>query len=120
LSYTTFALSDVTLSKNTLPRDGRIEASITVKNTGKRDGATVVQLYIQDVAASVVRPVKELKDFRKVMLKAGEEQVVRFTIDESKLKFHNAQLQYVAEPGDFNVEIGLDSKAVKMQKFTLQ
>lgn len=120
LSYTTFALSDVTLSNDRMQRDGKVEASITVKNTGTRDGATVVQLYIQDVAASVVRPVKELKDFRKVMLKAGEEQVVRFAIDESKLKFHNAQLQHVAEPGEFNVEIGLDSKTVKTQKFVLQ
>ena len=120
LSYTTFSLSDVTLSQNKLARNGKINASITVKNTGKRDGATVVQLYIQDVAASVVRPVKELKDFRKVMLKAGEQQTIRFTIDENKLKFHNAQLQYVAEPGDFNVEIGLDSKMVKTQSFTLE
>jgi beta-glucosidase len=93
---------------------------VTVKNTGRRAGETVVQLYIQDVAASVVRPVKELKDFRKLMLQPGEEKVVRFTIDEDKLKFFNAQLKYAAEAGQFNVQIGLDSVAVKQQGFELQ
>ena len=120
LSYTDFSLSEVTLSSATLPRNGKIEASITVRNTGKRAGETVLQLYIRDVAASVVRPVKELKDYRKVMLKPGEEKVVRFTIDESKLKFFDAQLRYVAEAGKFNVQIGLDSQAVKEQTFELQ
>ncbi|RZL93270.1 MAG: beta-glucosidase BglX [Variovorax sp.] len=120
LSYTEFSLSEVTLSGATLPRNGKLEASVTVRNTGARDGETVVQLYIRDVAASVVRPVKELKDFRKVMLKAGEEKVVRFTIDENKLKFFNAQLRHVAEAGQFDVQIGLDSQAVKQQSFELQ
>ena len=120
LSYTDFSLSNVSLSSPTMARGGKIEASVTVKNTGARDGATVVQLYIQDVAASVVRPVKELKDFRKIMLKAGEEQVVRFAIGEDKLKFFNAQLQHVAEAGEFNIQIGLDSQKVMQQSFTLQ
>jgi beta-glucosidase len=120
LSYTDFALSDVVLSGATMPRGGKIEAAVTVKNMGQRAGETVVQLYIQDVAASVVRPVKELKDFRKVALQPGEEKVVRFTIDESKLKFFSAQLQHVAEPGAFNVQIGLDSQAVKQASFELR
>jgi beta-glucosidase len=120
LSYTDFSLSNVTLSSPTVQRNGKIEASVTLKNTGTRDGATIVQLYIQDVAASVVRPVKELKDFRKVVLKAGEEQIVRFTIDEDKLKFFNAQLQHLAEAGEFNVQIGLDSQKVIQQSFTLR
>ncbi|MCU4119436.1 beta-glucosidase BglX [Variovorax sp. N23] len=120
LSYTDFALSDVVLSGATMVRNGKIEAAVTVKNLGQRAGETVVQLYIQDVAASVVRPVKELKDFRRVALQPGEEKVVRFTIDDSKLKFFNAQLQHVAEPGAFNVQIGLDSQAVKQQRFDLQ
>ncbi|MDB5826926.1 MAG: bglX [Variovorax sp.] len=120
LSYTDFSLSDVTLSGTTMARNGKLDASVTVKNTGQRAGETVVQLYIRDVAASVVRPVKELKDFRKIMLKPGEEKVVRFTVDEEKLKFFNAQLQRVAEPGTFNVQIGLDSEAVKEQSFDLQ
>ena len=120
LSYTDFAVSDVTLSDKTMARAGKIDASVTVKNTGQRDGATVVQLYIRDVAASVVRPVKELRDFRKVMLKAGEEQVVRFSIDEDKLRFFNPQLQHVAEAGAFEVQIGLDSEAVKVGTFDLK
>ncbi len=120
LSYTQFSLSDISLSSATLRRDGRLEASVTLKNTGTRDGETVVQLYIQDIAASMIRPVKELKDFRKVMLKAGEEQVVRFDIDENELKFYNAQLQHVAEAGRFNLQIGLDSKDVKQQGFELR
>jgi len=120
LSYTQFSLSDISLSSATLRRDGRLEASVTLKNTGTRDGETVVQLYIQDIAASMIRPVKELKDFRKVMLKAGEEKVVRFVIDEDDLKFYNAQLQHVAEAGRFNLQIGLDSKDVKQQGFELR
>jgi len=119
LSYTDFTLSDVTLSSPTMARNGKVEASVTVKNTGQRAGETVVQLYIQDVAASVVRPVKELRDFRKLMLQPGEERQVRFTVDEDKLKFFNAQLRRVAEPGRFNVQIGFDSQSVREQGFEL-
>ncbi|MCY1186204.1 Thermostable beta-glucosidase B [compost metagenome] len=92
---------------------------MTVKNTGKRDGETVVQLYIQDVTASMSRPVKELKNFQKIMLKPGEQKIVRFTIDEEQLKFYNTQLQFAAEPGEFNVQVGLDSQVVKQQSFEL-
>jgi len=120
LSYTTFALSEPTLSGKAMNAGGSIEATVNVKNTGERAGATVVQLYLKDVAASVVRPEKELKDFRKVMLKPGEEAIVRFRIDVEKLKFYNAQLQHVAEPGDFEVQVGLDSKTVKRAVFTLK
>lgn len=120
LSYTEFALSEVVLSSRTMARGGQVEAAVTVKNTGQRAGETVVQLYIQDVAASVVRPVKELKDFRKVLLQPGEERVLRFAISEEQLKFFNARLQHVAEPGRFNVQIGLDSQTVREQGFDLQ
>lgn len=120
LSYTDFNLSDVTLSSARMPRGGKVEASVTVTNTGDRAGETVVQLYIQDVAASVVRPVKELKDFRKLMLQPGEKKEVRFTIGEDKLAFYNAKLQYLAEPGEFKVQIGLDSQNVKEQGFELK
>ncbi|ROL65466.1 beta-glucosidase [Pseudomonas protegens] len=119
LSYTTFSLSDMALSSTTLNKSGKLDASVTVKNTGKRDGETVVQLYIQDVAGSMIRPIKELKNFQKVMLKAGEEKSIHFTITEDDLKFYNAQLKYAAEPGDFNVQIGLDSQDVKQQSFEL-
>ncbi len=119
LSYTDFALSGITLSATTMPRQGSIEASVTVKNTGTRDGETVVQLYLRDEAASVVRPVKELKDFRKIALKAGESRQVRFMLDEDRLKFFNDRLDYVAEPGEFTVQVGLDSQAVRARTFTL-
>lgn len=119
LSYTDFSLSDMALSSTTLNKTGKLDASVTVENTGKRDGETVVQLYIQDVTGSIIRPVKELKNFRKVMLKAGEKKVVHFTITEDDLKFFNAQLKYAAEPGKFNVQIGLDSQDVKQQSFEL-
>lgn len=119
LSYTEFALSDVSLSSAELRRPGVLQAAVKVKNTGRREGAAVVQLYIQDRVASVIRPVKELKAFRKVMLRPGEEREVRFDITERDLTFFNAQLQEVAEPGEFEVQIGLDSQQVKSQLFTL-
>ncbi|MCX4221047.1 MULTISPECIES: beta-glucosidase BglX [Pseudomonas] len=119
LSYTSFSLSDMALSSTTLNATGKLDASVMVKNTGKRDGETVVQLYIQDVTGSMIRPVKELKNFQKIMLKAGEQKVVHFTITEDDLKFYNAQLKYAAEPGKFNVQIGLDSQDVTQQSFEL-
>ncbi|MFJ2536100.1 beta-glucosidase BglX [Pseudomonas sp. NPDC087614] len=119
LSYTGFSLNDMALSSTTLNATGKLDASVTVKNTGKRDGETVVQLYIQDVTGSMIRPVKELKNFQKIMLKAGEQKVVHFTITEDDLKFYNAQLKYAAEPGKFNVQIGLDSQDVTQQSFEL-
>ncbi|UZE25101.1 beta-glucosidase BglX [Pseudomonas sp. B21-056] len=119
LSYTEFSLSDMALSSTTLNKTGKLDASVTVENTGKRDGETVVQLYIQDVTGSIIRPLKELKNFQKVMLKAGEKKVIHFTISEDDLKFYNAQLKYAAEPGKFNVQIGLDSQDVKQQSFEL-
>ncbi len=119
LSYTDFSLSDVTLSSHTLRKGGKLEASITVTNTGKVAGATVVQLYLRDVTASVARPVKELKNFEKVQLAPGEHKVVHFSLSEDDLKFYNSQLKFVAEPGQFNVQIGLDSQNVKQQSFEL-
>lgn len=119
LSYTNFSLTDMALSSTTLNKTGKLDASVVVKNTGKRDGETVVQLYIQDVTGSMIRPVKELKNFQKVLVKAGEQKVVHFTITEDDLKFYNAQLKYAAEPGKFNVQIGLDSQDVTQQSFEL-
>ena len=120
LSYTDFSLSAVSLSSKTLAPGATLTASVTVKNTGKRAGETVVQLYIQDVTATMSRAVKELKNFEKVMLKPGEQKVVQFTLGENDLKFYNAQLQHVAEPGEFNVQIGLDSQNVQQNSFQLQ
>ena len=119
LSYTEFALSKLALSARTLRKGRTVEASVSVKNTGDRAGEAVVQLYVQDVAASVVRPVKELKGFRKLMLQPGETQVVRFPIGETLLSFYNQQLERVAEPGTFNVQVGLDSRDVLQESFEL-
>ncbi|HEY0209802.1 beta-glucosidase BglX [Acerihabitans sp.] len=120
LSYTTFDVSTPVLSGNQLGRDGSIDVSVTLTNTGQRDGATVAQLYVHDIAASQSRPVKELKGFRQVFLKAGESQTVTFKLDAAALKFYNQQMQFVAEPGDFDVMVGLDSARVKTARFTLR
>ncbi|KHT20257.1 beta-glucosidase BglX [Pectobacterium aroidearum] len=119
LSYTTFSVSDVRLSSQTMKRNGTIDASVTVKNTGSRAGETVVQLYVHDVVASISRPVKELRGFEKVMLQPGESRTVTFTLDQDALKFYNARMQQVVEPGKFDVMIGLDSQRVKSGSFTL-
>jgi len=119
LSYTTFSYSDVKLSSTAINSNGQLTASVTVTNTGKTDGAEVVQLYIRDIVGSVTRPVKELKGFEKVFLKAGESKTVSFKITPELLKFYNYDLQYVFEPGDFNVMIGGNSRDVKSAKFTL-
>ncbi|ASN15909.1 beta-glucosidase [Pantoea ananatis] len=120
LSYTTFTLSPVTLSSETMAHNGSIEASVTVTNSGKVDGATVVQLYLNDPVASISRPVKELHGFKRIMLKAGESQQVTFKIDVDALKFWNQQMKHVAEPGKFNVMIGLDSVRTQNTQFTYQ
>ncbi|SWL42247.1 beta-glucosidase BglX [Klebsiella pneumoniae] len=119
LSYTTFSVSDVNMSSATMPRDGSVTASVQVTNTGNRKGATVIQLYLQDVTASMSRPVKMLRGFKKVTLKPGETQTVSFPIDVDALKFWNQQMKYVAEPGKFNVFIGVDSARVKQSEFEL-
>ena len=119
LSYSEFSVSAPSLSSKIVKQGQSLDASVSVKNTGKRDGETVVQLYVQDVSASMSRPVKELKNFQKVMLKAGEERTLHFTIQPDDLKFYNAQLQWVAEPGEFNVQVGLDSATVQQQSFEL-
>ncbi len=119
LSYSQFELSDLALSKTALKHGDTLQAEVTVKNTGTFDGETVVQLYVQDVSASMSRPVKELKHFQKVLLKAGEARTLTFAISEDDLKFYNGQLQHVAEPGQFNVQVGLDSQAVQQQSFEL-
>lgn len=117
LSYTTFEYSAVKLSGTTMKTGGKIEASVELKNTGNYDGQEVVQLYLQDIYGSVSRPVKELKGFQKVFLKKGESKTITFTIDTEMLKFFNADLKFAAEPGDFNVFIGSNSRDVKEAKF---
>jgi len=120
LSYTTFAYSDIHLSSTEMSADGELTAIVTVTNTGSRDGAEVVQLYIRDLVGSVTRPVKELKGFEKIFLKAGESRKVSFSITPELLKFYNYDLQFVCEPGDFDVMIGGNSRDVKKARFLLK
>ncbi|WP_295772437.1 beta-glucosidase BglX [uncultured Mucilaginibacter sp.] len=119
LSYTTFSYSDVKLSAASLKPGQAITAKVTVTNNGKVEGKEVVQLYTRDLVGSSTRPVKELKGFQKISLKPGESKEVSFSITENDLKFYNQQLKYVAEPGDFKVFIGPNSRDVKENKFTL-
>ena len=119
LSYTQFALGQVTLSTDRVQQDQGLSATVTVRNTGDRDGETVVQLYLRDTTASMSRPVKELKHFQKVALKAGEARELTFTLAPDDLKFYNGRLQHVAEPGLFEVQVGLDAQAVNDARFEL-
>lgn len=119
LSYTSFAYSDIKLSKTTVRPGEKLEVSVVVTNSGNYDGEETVQLYIRDMVASVVRPVKELKGFQKIFLKRGESGEVKFRITIEDLKFYNNQLQYVAEPGDFKLFIGTNSEEVKEASFKL-
>ena len=120
LSYTSFSYSDITLNAKELNADGELTANVTVTNTGKTDGTEVVQLYIRDLVGSVTRPVKELKGFEKVIIKAGESKTINFRITPEMLKFYNYDLNYVNEPGDFEVMIGGNSTEVKKSTFTLK
>lgn len=120
LSYTTFGYSEVSLNKTTITVNEILEAKVTVANTGNYDGEEVVQLYIRDVVTSITRPVKELKGFQKIFLKAGESKEVSFTLSEEDLKFYNYDLDFVAEPGEFIVFIGGNSEDVKQARFLLE
>jgi beta-glucosidase len=120
LSYTSFRYSDIKLSNTRMNSSGSIIISVNVTNTGNYDGEEVVQLYIRDKVASISRPVKELKGFQKIMLKKGEAREVKFTLTVNDLKFYNSNLKYAAEPGEFTVFIGGNSRDVKESNFTLQ
>ncbi|HMU73414.1 MAG TPA: glycoside hydrolase family 3 C-terminal domain-containing protein, partial [Ferruginibacter sp.] len=113
LSYTTFSYSDVKLSSASLKGNQTLTASVTVTNTGTRDGKETVQLYIRDLVGSITRPAKELKGFQKIALKAGESRTVTFSITPNDLKFYNGDLKYDWEPGEFSIMIGANSRDVK-------
>jgi beta-glucosidase len=119
LSYATFTYSDISLNKSSITPSDSIVVQLNVSNTGRVDGSEVVQLYIRDMVGSVTRPVKELKGFQKIFLKAGETKPVNFTIKEKDLSFYRADLTFGVEPGDFEIFIGGDSKNVKKSSFKL-
>lgn len=119
LSYTKFEYSNLKLSSKSLNADGKLKVTVDVANTGNYDGEEVVQLYIKDVVGSVTRPVKELKGFKKILLKKGVKQAVEFEISPQDLKFYNIDMQFVAEPGDFEVFVGGSSATGLNDKFVL-
>lgn len=117
LSYTDFVYGDLQLSSETLPKNGNLTASVTVTNKGNHDGYETVQLYLRDIYAEVARPVKELKGFDRIFLKKGESREVKFVLTEDDLKFYNSGLQYIYEPGEFDVMIGTNSRDVQTKRF---
>lgn len=119
LSYTTFRYGDLQLSNNSMNEKGKITASVTVTNTGNYDADEIVQMYIRDMVGSVARPVKELKGFERIHLKKGESRTVSFDITAEQLKFYNSALNWVCEPGEFEVMVGGNSRDVQTKKFSL-
>jgi beta-glucosidase len=119
LSYTTFTYGNLSISSNKMTPSETIKVSVPVTNSGKFDGKEVVQLYIRDVVGSVTRPLKELKGFQKIEIKKGETKTVTFEISIEDLKFYNADLQFVAEPGKFEIFIGTNSDTTNKIEFDL-
>jgi len=119
LSYTTFAIQNVRLEKKTIRADGSTRVMADVTNTGKREGAEVVQMYIRDVVSSVTRPVKELKGFQKISLRPGEKKTVSFEITPDLLSFFDVNMKYVVEPGEFVIMVGNSSRDEDLTKVTL-
>jgi beta-glucosidase len=118
LSYTAFSYSDIKLNRKEISAGQTLEARITVTNSGKTAGEEVVQLYVRDMVASITRPLKELKRFQKIFLKAGESREITFSITEEDLKFYNFYLEHVVEPGEFTVFIGTSSDDTKEALFS--
>jgi len=120
LSYTSFEYSNLKLSKSNIQRSDSITITFTLKNTGKYDGEEVTQLYLRDMVGSVTRPIKELKGFKKIFVKAGEQRELSFLINEETLKFYDADMKFLAEPGVFKVMVGGNSKDLIEAEFELQ
>ncbi|HEY9755911.1 MAG TPA: beta-glucosidase BglX [Oculatellaceae cyanobacterium] len=119
LSYTEFEYGPVTLSSSSLKPSETLTVRTTVKNVGKRAGVETMQLYVRDLVGSITRPVKELKGFQKVELQPGEQKTISFKLSPEDLRFYNANLDFVTEPGEFKVFCGPDSANLKEAKFSL-
>jgi beta-glucosidase len=120
LSYTSFAYKNLKMAKTSFKKGEKIELSVEVTNTGDYEGKEIVQLYINDAVASVVRPIKELKGFELVTLKKGETKTIQFTLTDNELGFYDNEGKYLVEPGLFNVMIGWNSNEGLTSKFELQ
>ncbi len=119
LSYTSFDLKNVRLTKKRIKRDGAARVLVDVTNTGEREGTEVVQMYIRDLVSSVTRPIKELKGFKKVSLPPGETQTIALDITPESLAFYDVKMKYVVEPGEFEIMVGSSSRDADLQKVTL-
>ena len=119
LSYTTFEISTPKLAKKQIGRKDSTSVTVSVKNTGNREGTETVQMYIRDQVSSVTRPVKELKGFQKVSLKPGESKTVTLEITHELLSFYDINMKYVVEPGDFEIMVGNSSRDADLQKVVL-
>ncbi|KAA3609197.1 MAG: beta-glucosidase BglX [Calditrichaeota bacterium] len=120
LSYTTFAYSNIVLNPKNISPSGTLDVRVTVTNTGKVDGDEVVQLYIRDEVGSVTRPVKQLRNFKRLFFKAGETKTVSFELDASDFSFYNAAMKKVVEPGYFTVFVGGNSQDVIEARFEIR
>jgi beta-glucosidase len=120
LSYTQFKYANIKLNKDKMKPNEMMDVSFELSNVGKYAGEEIAQLYIRDDVASLTRPVKELKDFRKIYLKPGETKFIHFSINKDKLSFYNQKLEWIAEPGTFEVMIGAASDDIRLhQSFEL-
>jgi len=120
LSYTTFSYSNVTIAKSILGVSDSVQVTATIQNTGKRDGIETIQLYVQDVSASIVRPIRELKAFAQIALKAGETKQIQFNVAVSELGFYNNEGKYLIEPGAFNLWVAPDAASGMKQSFEIK
>jgi beta-glucosidase len=119
LSYTTFSFKNLRLAKKRIGRAESTRVLVDVKNTGKRPGAEVVQMYIRDLVSSVTRPVKELKGFQKIVLAPGETQTIALDITPESLAFYDINMKFTVEPGEFDIMVGNSSRDSDLEKVVL-
>lgn len=119
LGYTTFKYSEAVMAADTMSASEPLQVNLTVTNTGTRAGEDIVQLYVRDMAGDVVRPLQELKAFKKVMLQPGESKEISFTLEEQQLRYYHADLTFASDPGEFELYIGPNSRDVSALKFKL-
>ena len=120
MSYTNYTYSNLKISKTVIKANESVNVTIDVKNTGPRAGDEIVQLYIRDLVSSVTRPVKELKDFKRITLSPGETKQVSFTVTPDKLKFYDINMKEIVEPGDFDIMVGPSSQQYSTIKLTVK
>ena len=119
LSYTTFAFSNVRLSNDSIRRSDSTSVLVDVTNTGRRSGTETVQMYVRDIVSTATRPVKELKAFARIELQAGETRTVELPITPDRLAFHDINMDYLVEAGDFRIMVGNSSRDADLLAVTL-